>query len=64
VLRIMPATLAAFSSAQRVTLAGSIMPASTRLMYGLSHNVEAPAGPAFASHVLHDDTALECQTLA
>src|SRR5947209_14560361 len=33
VLRIMPATLAAFSSAQRVTLAGSMMPASTRLTY-------------------------------
>ena len=41
VVRMMPATDAAFSSAERVTLAGSMMPASTRSTYCLGHDVEA-----------------------
>src|SRR5260370_190151 len=60
VLRIMPATLAAFSSAQRATLAGSIA-GLHQIDVLLAEHVEAPAGPGFAAQVLHHDAALEAR---
>jgi hypothetical protein len=54
----MPATLAAFSSAQRVTLAGSMMPACTRSTY-CSLTTSKPQLGLVSWVVFDDNAALE-----
>ena len=62
VVSIMPATLAACSSAMRTTLAGSMTPALRRSSYVLGGRVEAERALARAD-LLDHDRALDARVL-